>query len=176
MSPAGQILDDAGFVTGANIHGLGRDVHPADIIGVGAADQFRVEIVHPVGVRLAETGPIIRGTLCIAGEPDKFIVEINAAGAGATLEFGFAETGPDFLHVHHFSIHGEQAINVVKIRLRVAPEFGVRQFAARREIFRLAADQIQRIARKLRANFSIRVHDHRRQGDGLLVTGFVADL
>ena len=86
-------LDDARLVAGADIHGLRRDVHPADVIGVRAADELRVVIVHPVGIRLAQPRPIIRRTLRVAGEPDKFVVEPDAAGARAALEFRLAKTG-----------------------------------------------------------------------------------
>ena len=68
-------IHDAGLVAGAHVHGLRRDVHPADVISVRAANQFRVVIMHPVGIRLTEARPVVRRALRIAGEPDKFVVD-----------------------------------------------------------------------------------------------------
>ena len=143
---------------------------------MGAADEFRIVIMHPVGIRLAQARPVVRGALGKAAEIDKFTVDPDAALARAALELRLAETRGDFLHIHHPAIDREQGVNVIKIRRRHAPEPGVRQRARRREGFRLPVRQSLRCTLKLRADVPRRIHDHRRKGDGLRRAGFVADL
>ena len=60
-------LDNAGLVARGHVHALRRNVHPAEVIRMRAANQVRVEVVHPIGIRLAEAGPVVRRTLRVAG-------------------------------------------------------------------------------------------------------------
>ena len=93
LSPAGQTSTMPKRVAASDIHALRRDVHPADVVGVVVADQLGAVVVHPVGIRLAEAGPFVAGALRVAFEVDELVVDLDAAGAGAAFELGFAETG-----------------------------------------------------------------------------------
>ena len=141
-----------------------------------AADELGVVSVHPVGIRLTQPGPVIAGTLGVTGEPDKTVIQIHAAGAGAAFEFRLAKTGGDFLHIHHLIVDGENGIDLVQIRRGVAPELGVGQLAAGGEDLALAADKVGGFAGKFGADLAGGVHDHGGEGDGLLVAAFIAHL
>ncbi len=143
---------------------------------MGAADELRIVVMHPIGIGLAQTGPVVAGPLGVAGEPDKLSVQIHPAGARAAFELRLAKTRGDLLHVHHLVIDRQQAINCVEIGLAVAPKFRGRQLARRLEHLGLTADQIRGVALQFRAQVSVRIHYRGREGDGLLVAGLIAHL
>jgi len=73
-------------------------------LAVRAADEFGVKVVHPIGVGLAEAGPLIGGTLRITAKINELVVETDSAGGGTAPEFHLAKAGPDFLNVHDYII------------------------------------------------------------------------
>ena len=73
---SGLCADDAPAVTGADIRRTGGHMHPAYMVCVALADQFRIIILQPVHGR-AHSGPFVGGTLGIAGKPYRHIMIIS---------------------------------------------------------------------------------------------------
>ena len=169
-------FNDAHLVARADIHGLRRNVHPADVVRMGAANQAGVVIMHPIGIGLAQPRPVVGRPLGVTREPDKPAVQPDAAGASPAFELRLPETGGVLLHIHDLVVHGEDGINLVKIGRRIAPELRPGQFAAGGEGLLLAVHQIQGLALKRGADFPAGVHHHGGERDGLLVAGFIAHL
>ena len=169
-------IGDAEFVAGGHIRARGRDVHPADVIAVALAQQRGGEVVHPVGIRRAEAGPVVGGALRVAGEPDEFVIQINAASSRAALEFGLAEAGVNFANVGDFAVHRQDRINVVKIGIVHVPEMRGGERAGGGERRSLAAREILRRAFDLRADISVGAHDDLGKTCGRVAGRFIAHL
>jgi hypothetical protein len=86
------------------------------------------------------------------------VVEPDAAGARAALEFRLAEAGLRLAHVHHLAVHRQDGINVVKIGSFMSQKARVGQRAGGGEAFGLAADEVGGVAVKFRAHDAVGVH------------------
>jgi len=61
--------------------------------------------MHPIRIRLAQAGPLIRRPLGIAGQIHEMAVDPDATRARAALEFRLAEARVRLAHVHHLAVH-----------------------------------------------------------------------
>ena len=115
-------FNDPESIAGLHVRLLGRDVHPADVVRMTIADELRVEIVQPIGIGLAQSGPFVAGALGKPLQIDEPTIDVDAAAAGTAFEFGLAKSGDDLVYVDGLSVHGEDCIHVIEIGVFRAPE------------------------------------------------------
>ena len=173
---SGADLDDAVAVGRIGIDALRRDVHPADVVGVAIADQLGLVVVHPVRIGLPQAGPLVAGTLGEAFQVDELAVEIHAAGSGAALEFGLAETSDHFVDVHRFAVYREDGVHVVEIRVFRTPETCALERRGGRQDGLFAIDHVDRTACEPGANLPVAIDNHGRQLYRGAIAGGIAHL
>ena len=88
---------DAELVAGPDRGGFRGDVHPADVVRAGFADQCGVEVVQPL-VRHADRSPFVGGTLRVALQVVRTPVDQESAACAVILDL--AESGPEPVLFH----------------------------------------------------------------------------
>src|ERR1039458_3103879 len=157
---SGADLNDAVAVGRIGIDALRRDVHPAYVVRLAVAKQLGVEVVHPIRIRLAQTGPFVAGALGKALQVDELVIEIHAARARAAFEFGLAKSGSHLVDVHGFAIHREDRVDGVKIGVVRTPEARAVERSGRLQNGFPAAGYVGGTTAEAGANPAVRLHNY----------------